>query len=172
MTEFRPSPVGAPKAEVLARQVSDADYGTRNPRFRDVMSWRETDLLAGDVVGTGVASRHEAMLAAEKLAATGQGGIAVLQGKDGYDLIGVNVRTTSFFASTPHGTIPPMTRQVSQRFSPYSPTAFSFGQNKEFVAVMSDRLVAVISGANHVLAPTSVSGRPGKALLPADVFDH
>ncbi len=151
---------------VLASQTIDVKTSPNPPGGVVVWSTEREYRLAGATNGIDVfTSVDDAIDAARQLSAGDMPGLAVLTWRGGYRLHDVHTSSRTYVSTSPHGTLPPATRQTKRSSVPFAAGNLREsgpGTSATPAVVRADALVALVDG-DRVFRPmpgNTWAGRP------------
>jgi hypothetical protein len=165
----------APAAQVLASQSIDM-VAHQIPSGGTTMWMTEREFrLAGATTGLDTfGDLYDAVSAARSLSAGEMPGLAVVRFRGGFRIHDVHSTSRTYWSSSPHGPLPPLTRETKRSSVPFAAgnvrVADAAGRHNPAV-VRSDALVALVDGDRAFVPSTDAkwAGRP--RLVERPTFD-
>jgi hypothetical protein len=151
---------------VLASQTIDIRTTSLPPGGVSMWSTEREYRLAGAKDGIDTfASVSDALRAASQLSAGSMPGLAVVTWRGGYRLHDVHAASRTYFHNSPHGPLPPITRETARSSVPFAAgnlRASGVGGSSSPAVVRSKDLVALVDGPRVFMpnASNTWAGRP------------
>ena len=146
---------------VLASQTIDMRATTMPGGSTAMWSTERQFRIAGAPNGIATyTALDDAIAAASQLSAGSMPGLAVVQWRGGYRIHDVHTVSRTYWSNSPHGTIPPVTREVRRSSVPFAASNFRLadqGRTSAPALAQSDALVALVDG------PTIIQRDPSGA---------
>lgn len=150
------APAASAPGAVLASQTIDVRATTTPPGGTTMWSTERFYRLAGARDGIDAfANASDAIRAASQLSAGSMPGLAVVAWRGGYRVHDVHASSRTYWSNSPHGSLPPITRETSRSSVPFAAGNLrTSGTRHDPAVARSEALVALVDGA-RVFAPST-----------------
>lgn len=162
------SQVNSKLGEILASQTIDIHSTFPSPDSVVMRSTEREYRLAGQKNGIDTfTSLSDAIVAARTLSRGSMPGLAVLEFRGGFRIHDVHAFSRSYLSSSPHGNLPPITRELKRSSVPFSGGNLRQSNSSTPHApavVRSAKLAALVDGA-RVFIPDTYLKWAGRSVL-------